>query len=757
MIAERRAPQTLRVGGLLGRNEMRALVRIADRAWLAISESKLDLEAVDLFMIRGNYTPIQIGRLPNHTGLHSAFTRTLCSKAARSGVFFSYDDPGLIDSNCRFVRWQVNFRDASPAHGHDKLVASSNVRSDAPPPVETTAVGTLPLPEEASKRLVPAGKTNPADKAWKRQGIAWLENYAGRKVSTDAARRVFESVSRNIYNTYVTEQMSALGQTQAGTRLASVLEGHIFVTKDNRKSIRLSDFQWGSPGPEDRNQLWVLQQWLPVRECLYERASANTFGATLMLVPWIRAWSDANLTPDSLASNRHLTWHDHATALRCIHLVYFLRLLLEAGRSLEEDFPRLLDFVGVHVSVLMSDDFYNRHNNHGFDQALALYLMACIFDLGELTDRARLVGRERLSEEIAVAFNEEGVHIENSPDYHAIMLARLVQAKKVFAAFGDKVESVDIENTIDKGLTFLAFAVRPDGRLPAFGDTEVKPLTFALNGIRESLGAKYLQYVLSAGNNGEEPPHLVRVFPKAGYAFIRERWGRGADFRTAIQVAVKCGFLSTFHRHDDDGAIVLHAFGEDWLIESGIFNYQEQNIYRRYLRSSLGHNIVSVLGVDASRRKPKSKIGGFVSWATDKGLTEVKLRSFMFPRYVSERQVRFDRSRRTLDLLDDVTGTTNERRNFQLRLHLPADKEICIQKERSVVVRGAHCGQSLRISLLTGNISEITLARAREAPDIAGWTSPSIGRLEEAWTLIYEAPDVHSFESHLRFEFEKTD
>ena len=72
------------------------------------------------------------------------------------------------------------------------------------------------------------------------------------------------------------------------------------------------------------------------------------------------------------------------------------------------------------------------------------------------------------------------------------------------------------------------------------------------------------------------------------------RGRKPSSFNETVYLVLKSGFLSRVHRHEDDLSIILYGHGEDWLIDSGLYRYQEDDPLRRDMRSAPAHNIAIV-------------------------------------------------------------------------------------------------------------------------------------------------------------------
>ncbi len=319
----------------------------------------------------------------------------------------------------------------------------------------------------------------------------------------------------------------------------------------------------------------------------------------------VEGWADHNLNTCEYPSP--FSWNDHTTAMRVWRLMY----MFEYGRRLPicpDDFLiRLLVLIHHHTKMLAEEEFYNRQTNHGFDQSLALYVATAQFpELSGFTDLNRLA-IERLDGEVEFMFTPEGVHVENSIGYHWGLMNSLLRLSDIFGHYGDQQRAIYLSGIIDEAFNFAAFMLKPDGTFPLIGDsilTKLSPLSYCP--LQKS---HYFNYAASRGTLGRKPERPDAVFPIAGYAIFRDKWHDEQTFDQTVLIFFKCGYLSHFHRQDDDLNVLLTAFGEDWFIDSGRFNYQERRPIRIYMCSNRAHNVPVIQGSDPNRNLRKLRKG----------------------------------------------------------------------------------------------------------------------------------------------------
>jgi len=229
----------------------------------------------------------------------------------------------------------------------------------------------------------------------------------------------------------------------------------------------------------------------------------------------------------------------------------------------------------VHGQRLAQDDFYSEHTNHGLEQVRVLLLLSTAFE-GEQAQAWQHTAIRRINSELTFSFTDEGVHVENSPAYHIFVF-------KVFlGVIEDYPENVlgDLATRFNqfsaKALSFITHILRPDGTLPPIGDTEQLPTSDVYRtAFGDTQEYKYLRYALTQGKEGEAPSALNRVYPKSGYAIFRDHWSTTEHYRKAFHLVIKVGCSSRYHHQQDEGHISLYAGGEDWLIDSGLYNHTE--------------------------------------------------------------------------------------------------------------------------------------------------------------------------------------
>lgn len=430
--------------------------------------------------------------------------------------------------------------------------------------------------------------------------------------------------------------------------LARRLVDENFIDTRNFGSVYCGADIWSSGPQEDRSWRWTLHAFLPLDPLI-------ATGRIGMLSQLIGAWRSKF---ESEAIENDFPWHDHATALR-----------LDRLSRIKLQFPQcdFLDLAQRHAELLMRDDFYSKHTNHGFDQALSLVLAALAFPEAEVAGVWRELGLARLNAEIHFAFTDEGVHVENSPAYHFGMISNMLRARRLLQASGQG--SADFDEHFDKALRFLTWVTRPDRFLAYMGDsTSYRPSVHPE--LADLPSAPLVEWVSTGGRAGTEPTGNFVVYEESGYAAYRSSW---QSWPGHTHIVMKSGFLSPYHRQADDLNVLVHAYGEDWLIDSGLYNHNRLDPVRIYMRSARAHNVPFILGAQIDRANIGPEFASLRKIEASGCLYAVKGKTRMYQAGLLTRTLRI-KGQDDFSIQDEVAGYEGMPRYWIF--HVPKNKTL---------------------------------------------------------------------------------
>lgn len=481
------------------------------------------------------------------------------------------------------------------------------------------------------------------------------------------------------------------------------------------------DWTLGQPGQNNLNWQLHCMGYLADLAAAHAKTGDSWYlaQARLLIDDWLGA-NVANTFPSQFS------WNDHSAALRLNNICGVYLYVLGAKGP---DAPLLrtcLHAAELHLYVLACDDFYVRGTNHGLDQAFSLYRAAVVFPLFKESSGFRQIALERLSFELLKSFADDGVHIENSPEYHDMVLASTLQIDSFVHSMEGTGVLKERSKLVESALSFLAYIIRPDGKFPPIGDSLVRNSRNSFSSETENPAYQHYLYARSCAKEGIDFDEPHKVFEQSGYAVFRgdpSLFGPGSR----PQLVFKCGYLSHYHRQDDDNNVVLFAHGEEWLTDGGLYLHDAGNPVREHLRSAHAHN-VAVAGDGAGNRAvrpaPAPGIrdhGRHGSWAWVTG------ESGMYPGYVYWRRVSYD-SKNIFAIDDRITASQQLPFPASQYWNIPGDKDIEIQGG-TVLVSSRTSPASMRIEIRNGGWASIDLIKPGEVPNF-GYHSQEYGTLK---------------------------
>lgn len=533
----------------------------------------------------------------------------------------------------------------------------------------------------------------------------------------------------------------------------------------NKKQLELAPFKavdfadwsnWEQDPLKNRSWQWRLN-WLSFLSYLmaYHRSSGDN--AVLSFASEaIRSWLDAYLKSDTSYPFEFI-WHDHATALRAEQLVfftYYCRIHAPEWAEQQSEFLEYIEYaLEVHGQWLAKDSFYSEHTNHGLEQARVLLLLGTVFD-GEQAKEWQQLAISRISSELAFSFTDEGVHKENSPAYHIFVFKVFIGIIKDYPAsvLGDLAEQFSQFSA--KALSFITHILRPDGKLPPIGDTEQLPTSDAY---RDMFGHRpeyqYFLYALTQGKQGVPSPYLNRVYAKSGYAVFRDHWPAREHFHKAFHIIAKVGCSSRYHHQQDEGHISLYAGGEDWLIDSGLYNYINKDPVRRYMRGRPGHNVPVITHASYNQEfEHRLEAWKVTKHSEDEVHPHLNMLINVLQPVEHARCVDFDAQKKVVTVTDKVSASDQQLRNVTLQWHFPKDKEIKVDGRKVLV--SSPKGNQLSITFEGVSPDNLSLIKGRKEDRVFSCISYKANQLEDSQLLRVTFQDCNELDVTTRFEFE---
>ncbi|MCU8589435.1 alginate lyase family protein [Streptomyces sp. A13(2022)] len=511
----------------------------------------------------------------------------------------------------------------------------------------------------------------------------------------------------------------------------------------------------------DIKQIWELSrhQYLTVLAAAYAVTGDERYAERVDR--HLRSWWASN------APLRGVHWTSGIElGIRLLSWVWIRRLLdgWPGAAALFEGNPVALDQIWHHQRWLAA--FPSRGssaNNHAVAEAAGQFAAACAFGWFPASARWRADALRSLERHLRSNTFGSGLNRELATEYHGLVLelglAALAEADAARVPVPATVRLVLLRMTD-------ALAAVVDGRLrpPRQGDAD-DGHGLVVDGAGTDRWASLLAtggavfgpldwWPAVTGTDVRTPllTALVRPYGKEGAAPAVSRPARRpahfADagltvLRGPAGIWCRCdggphGFLSiAAHAHADALSVEVRHDGVDVLADPGTFCYHGQPVWRRYFRSTLGHNTLELDGTDQSvsggpflwTRHARSRV--LAVETPQEGVSRWCAEHDGYGRAVHRRRVELADASRELRVVDEVRG---EGRAVRLAFHLGPAVAADLAGSRAVLTWSRDGEERSALLDLPGRLS--WRAHRGESDPPLGWYSPGFGRREPATTLV---------------------
>ncbi|MDO5691400.1 MAG: heparinase II/III family protein [Pseudomonadota bacterium] len=465
------------------------------------------------------------------------------------------------------------------------------------------------------------------------------------------------------------------------------------------------------------NLSWQLHNFNFLRQSLKKVVLHQDSRKLKILIDILRGWFEEATREEKPM----FAWNDHTAAFRLDFLINFIYVFDEQFHVDCKDKEFIFRLTELHFRFLLDENFYSKGTNHGLDQSFSLikclvYFPDCIFFIEQ---HNIVIGR--INFELEKSFAADGAHVENSPEYHFTILSTYIKIKnylcKYYPKYNDSSESYDI--FINNALTFAACCILPNGLIAPIGDSEFKAPRIDFSHFSGYKNFEHLTYSLSKGHSGKDLG-LYKAFLDSGYVFLFSSKTIIPDFKNRIHMIFKCGFLSYYHRQDDDNSLYVYGFGEEWLIDGGLYRHDHQNIQREYFRSALAHNVFMPWPQKTNRMYAPQPIPKILSLEADEITTKVVAQTSMYEGYIWTRTLRYNHGLYfTID--DYIRSTSNElgqADHYDLLFQIPSNKSVLINGKQNIKIISQISQLGINMDIISSSFFSIECLTKKDDPSI---------------------------------------
>ncbi|MGP3769469.1 alginate lyase family protein [Streptomyces sp. SDT5-1] len=438
----------------------------------------------------------------------------------------------------------------------------------------------------------------------------------------------------------------------------------------------------------------------------------------------------------------------------------WIRRLLDGWRGVHdlfEDNPVAVQQIWHHQRWLAG--FPSRGssaNNHVIAEAAGQFAASCAFPWFPTSEQWRDSALKSLDRHLRGNTFHSGLNRELASEYHGLVLelglAALAEADAAHVPVPATVRIVLLRMTdalaavvdarlrpprqgdADDGHGLVLDGAGTDrwGSLLATGDAVFGRLDWWPDVTGTDVRTPLLASLIDAGApNVRRPAGRPHRLADAGLTLLRARTATG-------EIWCRCdggphGFLSiAAHAHADALSVEVRHDGVDVLADPGTYCYHGQPEWRRYFRSTIGHNTLELDGAD------QSVSGGPFLWlqharsrVLESGPARWTAEHDGYRPSTHRRSVELDADTGELTITDEVRGQT---RDARLAFHIGPEVTAELTGHRALLT-WSRDGEDRSAELALPDALSWTAHRGESEPPL-GWYSAGFGRKEPATTLI---------------------
>lgn len=319
---------------------------------------------------------------------------------------------------------------------------------------------------------------------------------------------------------------------------------------------------------------------------------------------------DAQLHP----RDRKTFDNKHASAFREMILVNTY-VKLQASHDLPASLqgPMLASIHKLGVFLATPENFDPGYN-HGFNESVALLLVATNFPHFAESGPWGALAKQRLDTIMTTAVDNDGVEVEKSPFYDFYVLDFALDLEN-WARTNRLTLPATFLSRVASMTDYAAWITLPDGLIPLVGSSVRFDVARSEAATIDtgSHSDPNLQYAASSGARGRPPTQNSVLFPISGTAVLRASWASGLG---PTDIYFDAGAASTDHSQLAALQVDYYSSGATLLSGSGLYTYTAGPEYN-YFHGSSSHNLVTVDG-QTQEAGPvtagKPVTGGLWSW-----------------------------------------------------------------------------------------------------------------------------------------------
>ncbi len=550
----------------------------------------------------------------------------------------------------------------------------------------------------------------------------------------NASSPVSTQVTVDVHNATIWPTPLALGEESA---YAEMDEGEEATAQDllgnvwPARGYPLPYLEWPLTWEEDpyHEAYWEFYFYglRPEATLLYEWETTHDAAYLEKLIAILRSY----VAYDATRPENTVTFdNDHTSAYRTMELINFyvkLKIAHALPADLEAGLGRSLQKLGV---FLAEPQHFEADYNHGFNEGIALLLLADNFPHMPGASDWRALALERLQQMLVNTIDADGVEVENSPFYQVYVLGLVYQIAQ-WAKRYEPTLAAPYSEAATKMLSFTADVTEPDGYLPMLGATATTYMPSQDPNVYGPMAAAdpEFDFAYTRGAHGTPPPDGTVLFPISGLFLMRSPLGSVSNLPNQTFVTFNSGTYRTSHSDLDAMGITMYSNGAEVLPTSGLYTYTEEPGLE-YFHGTRSHNTVVVDGHD--QEEGSAQAGSYGS--STEGSTWASGVSKLYPGVTHHRTVVILRQGLVL-VRDELSSEASH--EYSQTWHLAPNATPSASASAGSVT--ALVDGKPQLQIIQASPAGMALQSFDGATDpLQGWYSSGYGFKQPSWALQFE-------------------
>lgn len=364
-----------------------------------------------------------------------------------------------------------------------------------------------------------------------------------------------------------------------------------------RNGLGRLDWEY-TAGSGDKEIAWMLNRHAVLPLLAKACTESPGSGCREVLNQILANWIEDCPYPDRTTFSAQ--WRPLEAARRVLNS--WIHVFYGPGSLLDDDTILLvLTSVPEHADALLEHaSFWG--GNHLMTEKIALLAIACAWPEFRQSGHWKTHAIAKVTRLLQDQFYPDGSYKELSNHYQYVVLSNLVPFLRLVRHDNQEFENAALYESILGMWEFFTWSMKPDGSGPVNNASDKEMNS---NFIKSTWAYFDRPDWLGIASNGREGilPGIApsRIFPWAGQVFMRNNWGKSADW-----VYFDAGPYGTAHQHVDRMHLSVTLAGRDLLSDSGRFTYKPGRL-RDYFKGPRSHSVVLLDGHPARQGPRKLK------------------------------------------------------------------------------------------------------------------------------------------------------